>query len=100
MNGVDGSVYRPKQTCISPSHNSKTVLSIVKIGPLFCPTVNQGIIFPKETVASGDIGLSGPIFLRGQWCGLSAAASPALRPSSSSSSAIRRAAVINTRWFP
>ena len=34
VNGVDGSVYRPKQTYISPSHNSKTVLCIVKIGPL------------------------------------------------------------------
>ena len=33
VNGVDGSVYRPKQTYISPSHNSKTVLCIVKIGP-------------------------------------------------------------------
>ena len=36
MNGVDGSVYRPKQTYILPSHNSKTVLSIVKIGPPTC----------------------------------------------------------------
>ena len=33
MNGVDGSVYRPKQTYISPSHNSKTVLSTVNIDP-------------------------------------------------------------------
>ena len=31
--GLSGSVYRLKWTYSAPSHNSKTVLSIVKIGP-------------------------------------------------------------------
>ena len=33
MTGVDGSVYRLTQTHKLPSHSSKMVLSIVKIGP-------------------------------------------------------------------
>ena len=31
----EGTAYRPKQTYSAPSQSSKTVLSIVKIGPTF-----------------------------------------------------------------
>ena len=35
----DGTAYRPKQPHRAPSHNSKTVLSTVHVGPLSCAHV-------------------------------------------------------------
>ena len=46
--GFSGTAYRPKQTYRAPSHNSKTVLSIVKIGPLKRTRTMQSVRFGVE----------------------------------------------------